>query len=55
MQDPRGDTFAHVLRNQVYTGLHQIRGMMSGEHAGFGGEAYNTVAGAEATIPTVWH
>ncbi|KAH0832050.1 Lactonase, 7-bladed beta-propeller-domain-containing protein [Lanmaoa asiatica] len=53
VQDPRGDTIAIfenvnnrlVLRNQVYTGLDQVRGMMSGEQAGFGGEAYIAAAG----------
>ncbi|KAH0828711.1 Lactonase, 7-bladed beta-propeller-domain-containing protein [Lanmaoa asiatica] len=57
MQDPRGDTIAIfenvnnqlVLRNQVYTGLDQVRGMMSGEQAGFGGEAYIVAAGAAGT------
>ena len=54
VQDPRGETIGIfenvdnqlVLRNQVYTGLERIRGMMSGEQAGFGGEAY-IVAGAD--------
>ena len=53
--DPRGEAIGIfenvdnqlVLRNQVYTGLERIRGMMSGEQAGFGGEAY-IVAGADA-------
>ncbi|KAF8548730.1 putative isomerase YbhE [Imleria badia] len=57
VQDPRGDAiaiFEHVnnqlvLRNQVYTGLDQIRGMMSGEQAGFGGEAYIVAAGYAGT------
>jgi len=57
VQDPRGDTIAIfenvdnrlVLRNQVYTGLDQIRGMMSGEQAGFGGEAYIVAAGFAGT------
>ncbi|KAH0828704.1 Lactonase, 7-bladed beta-propeller-domain-containing protein [Lanmaoa asiatica] len=56
-QDPRGDTIAIfenfnnqlVLRNQIYTGLDQIRGMMSGEQAGFGGEAYIVAAGNAGT------
>jgi len=55
VQDPRGDTIAIfqnvdnqlVLRNQVYTGFDRVRGMMSGEQAGFGGEAY-IVAAADA-------
>ena len=54
-QDPRGDTIAIfqnvnnqlVLCNQVYTGLQRIRGMMTGEQAGNGGEAY-IVAGSDA-------
>lgn len=53
VQDPRGDTIAIfenvdnqlVLRKQVYTGLNQIRGMMSGEQAGFGGDGYIVAAG----------
>ena len=53
VQDSRGDTIAIfenvdnqlVLRKQVYTGLDQVRGMMSGEQAGFGGEAYIVAAG----------
>ncbi|KIK98616.1 hypothetical protein PAXRUDRAFT_31049 [Paxillus rubicundulus Ve08.2h10] len=47
MQDPRGDTIAifENIGNQVYTGLDQIRGMMSGEQAGYGGDAYIVVAG----------
>ncbi|KAG9311399.1 hypothetical protein JVU11DRAFT_8510 [Chiua virens] len=57
VQDPRGDTIAIfenvnntlVLRNQVYTGLDQIRGIMSGEQAGFGGEAYIVAAGFAGT------
>ncbi|KAN0082535.1 Lactonase, 7-bladed beta-propeller domain containing protein [Tylopilus felleus] len=57
VQDSRGDTIAIfenvgnklVLRNQVYTGLDQIRGMMSGEQAGSGGEAYIVAAGAAGT------
>ena len=57
VQDPRGDTIAIfenvgnqlVLRNQVYTGLDQIRGMMSGEQAGCGGEAYIVAAGYAGT------
>ncbi|KAI9566075.1 Lactonase, 7-bladed beta-propeller-domain-containing protein [Boletus coccyginus] len=57
VQDPRGDTIAIfenvdnrlVLRSQVYTGLDQIRGMMSGEQAGFGGEAYIVAAGYAGT------
>ncbi|KAI9566074.1 Lactonase, 7-bladed beta-propeller-domain-containing protein [Boletus coccyginus] len=57
VQDPRGDTIAIfenvnnrlVLRNQVHTGLNQIRGMMSGEQAGFGGEAYIVAAGYAGT------
>lgn len=57
MQDPRGDTIAIfetvdnklVWRNQVYTGLDQIRGMMSGEQAGHGGEAYIVAAGFAGT------
>lgn len=57
VQDPRGDTIAIfenvnnklVLRNQVYTGLDQIRGMMSGEQAGYGGEAYIVAAGYAGT------
>lgn len=57
VQDPRGDTIAIfenvnnqlVLRNQVYTGLDQVRGMMSGEQAGIGGEAYIVAGGAVGT------
>ena len=57
VQDPRGDTIAIfenvdnqlVLRNQVYTGLDQIRGMMSGEEAGCGGEGYIVAAGYAGT------
>ena len=57
VQDPRGDTIAIfenvdnqlVLRNQVYTGLDQVRGMMSGEQAGFGGEVYIAAAAAAGT------
>lgn len=57
MQDPRGDTIAIfenvnnklVLRKQVYTGLNQVRGMMSGEQVGFGGEAYIVAAGFAGT------
>ncbi|KAF9235472.1 Lactonase, 7-bladed beta-propeller-domain-containing protein [Melanogaster broomeanus] len=57
VQDSRGDTIAIfenvgnnlVLRNQVYTGLDQIRGMMSGEQAGYGGEAYIVAAGSAGT------
>lgn len=57
VQDSRGDTIAIfenvgnklVLRNQVYTGLDQIRGMMSGGQAGSGGEAYIVAAGAAGT------
>ncbi|KAF9235474.1 Lactonase, 7-bladed beta-propeller-domain-containing protein [Melanogaster broomeanus] len=57
VQDTRGDTIAIfenvdnnlVLRNQVYTGLDQIRGMMSGEQAGYGGEAYIVAAGSTGT------
>ncbi|KAF8444000.1 putative isomerase YbhE [Boletus edulis BED1] len=57
VQDPRGDTIAIfenvnnklVLRNQVYTGLDQIRGMMSGEQAGVGGDAYIVAAGFAGT------
>ena len=57
VQDPRGDTVAIfenvdnqlVLRNQIYTGLDQIRGMMSGEQAGCGGEAYIVAAGFAGT------
>ena len=55
VKDPRGDAIAIfenvdnqlVLRNQVYTGLDQIRGMMSGEQAGNGGEAH-IAAGADS-------
>ena len=55
VKDPRGDTIGIfenvdnqlVLRNQVYTGLDQIRGMMSGEQAGNGGEAH-IAAGADS-------
>ena len=57
VQDSRGDTIAIfetvdnqlVLRNQVYTGLDRIRGMMSGEQAGCGGEAYIVAAAAAGT------
>ena len=57
VQDPRGDTIAIfenvdnqlVLRNQVYTGLDQIRGMMSGEQAGYGGGGYIVAAGYAGT------
>jgi hypothetical protein len=57
VQDPRGDTIAIfenvdnqlVLRNQVYTGLDQVRGMLSGEQAGSGGEAYIVAAAAAGT------
>lgn len=57
VQDPRGDTIAIfenvnnqlVLRNQVYTGLDQIRGMMHGQQAGEGGDAYIVAAGFAGT------
>jgi hypothetical protein len=57
VQDPRGDTIAIfekvdnqlVLRNQVYTGLNQIRGMMHGQQAGEGGDAYIVAAGFAGT------
>ena len=57
VQDPRGDTIAIfenvdnqlVLRNQVYTGFDRVRGMMSGEQAGFGGEAYIAAAADAGT------
>ncbi|KAH7890467.1 Lactonase, 7-bladed beta-propeller-domain-containing protein [Phlebopus sp. FC_14] len=57
VQDTRGDTIAIfknvndnlVLANQIYTGLDQIRGMMSGEQAGKGGEAYIVAAGYAGT------
>jgi len=57
VQDPRGDTIAIfekvgsqlVLKNQVYTGLDQIRGMMHGQQAGEGGEAYIVAAGYAGT------
>ncbi|KIJ16219.1 hypothetical protein PAXINDRAFT_113991 [Paxillus involutus ATCC 200175] len=57
VQDLRGDTIAIfenvnnqlVLRNQVYTGLDQIRGVMSGEQAGYGGDAYIVAAGYAGT------
>jgi hypothetical protein len=57
VQDPRGDTIAVfekvgnslVLRNQVYTGLDQIRGMMHGQQAGEGGEVYIIAVGFAGT------
>jgi len=57
VQDPRGDSIAIfenvnnqlVLRKQVFTGLDRLRGMMSGEQAGFGGEAYIAAAGELGT------
>lgn len=57
VQDPRGDTIAIfenvgnqlVLRNQVYTGLDQIRGMMHGQQAGEGGDAYIVASGFAGT------
>ncbi|KAG0702659.1 Lactonase, 7-bladed beta-propeller-domain-containing protein [Suillus ampliporus] len=57
VQDPRGDTIAIfekvgnrlVLRNQVYTGLDQIRGMMHGQQAGEGGDAYIVAGGFAGT------
>jgi len=57
VQDPRGDTIAIfenvgnqlVLRNQVYTGLDQIRGMIHGQQAGEGGDAYIVAAGFAGT------
>ncbi|KAI9566628.1 Lactonase, 7-bladed beta-propeller-domain-containing protein [Boletus coccyginus] len=57
VRDPRGDSIAIfenvdkqlVLRKQVYTGLDILRSMMSGEQAGFGGEAYIAAAGQLGT------
>ena len=57
VQDPRGDAIAIfenvnnqlVLRNQVYTGFDRVRGMMSGEQAGFGGDAYIAAAADAGT------
>ncbi|KAH7926572.1 putative isomerase YbhE [Leucogyrophana mollusca] len=55
--DPRGDTIA-IFQNvnnelklvqQVYTGLDQVRGMMFGQQAGSGGEAYLAAAGVNGT------
>lgn len=38
-----------VLRNQVYTDLDLIRGVISSEQVGCGGEAYIVAAGAAST------
>ncbi|KAG1823198.1 Lactonase, 7-bladed beta-propeller-domain-containing protein [Suillus variegatus] len=47
VQDPLDNRL--VLRNQVYTGLNQIRGMMHGQQAGEGGDAYIVAAGFAGT------